>query len=234
MAEFWMTHDFTHVQNDNSRLETSTKTSNQTTSNNDTEGITASASNQLDDNTNSINNAADDDSPLATNHIGHITSDQCTEESSSRQNRDDQRRMGCAQSITTRIDHIDEHLGPIDTVDVTGVISKEHTTQGGKGAKQVGLPSNWRLNGVDVPASRAPSMIDEYPVLAVAAAFANGETRMRGLHELRVKESDRLAAVAAGLVSAGVECAIEGDDLIVMGKGGHISSVFLTGVVSVQ
>ncbi len=61
-----------------------------------------------------------------------------------------------------------------------------------------------RLTGVDVPAARAPSMIDEYPVLAVAAAFAEGTTRMRGLHELRVKESDRLAAVAAGLAEAGV------------------------------
>jgi len=75
------------------------------------------------------------------------------------------------------------------------------------------------LRGVDVPAGRAPSMIDEYPILAVAAAFAEGETRMRGLHELRVKESDRLAAVAAGLAAAGVSHAIEGDDLIVQGRG---------------
>jgi 3-phosphoshikimate 1-carboxyvinyltransferase len=76
-----------------------------------------------------------------------------------------------------------------------------------------------RLTGVDVPAHRAPAMIDEYPVLAVAAAFAAGPTRMRGLHELRVKESDRLAAVAAGLAAAGVTHAIEGDDLIVAGDG---------------
>ncbi len=75
------------------------------------------------------------------------------------------------------------------------------------------------LHGVDVPAARAPSMIDEYPILAVAAAFACGTTRMRGLHELRVKESDRLAAVAAGLAAAGVEHAIEGDDLLVEGRG---------------
>ncbi len=75
------------------------------------------------------------------------------------------------------------------------------------------------LKGVDVPAERAPSMIDEYPVLAVAAAFAKGETRMRGLSELRVKESDRLAAVAAGLDAAGVANRIEGDDLIVTGTG---------------
>ena len=59
-----------------------------------------------------------------------------------------------------------------------------------------------RLTGVTVPAARAPAMIDEYPILAVAASFAQGTTRMRGLHELRVKESDRLAAVAAGLAEA--------------------------------
>jgi 3-phosphoshikimate 1-carboxyvinyltransferase len=75
------------------------------------------------------------------------------------------------------------------------------------------------LRGVDVPAARAPSMIDEYPVLAVAASFAEGTTIMRGLKELRVKESDRLAAVADGLKANGVEFEIDGDDLIVHGKG---------------
>ena len=73
------------------------------------------------------------------------------------------------------------------------------------------------LKGVVVPAARAPAMIDEYPVLAVAAAFAQGETRMCGLAELRVKESDRLVAVADGLAAAGVPHRIEGDDLIVTG-----------------
>jgi 3-phosphoshikimate 1-carboxyvinyltransferase len=76
------------------------------------------------------------------------------------------------------------------------------------------------LRGVEVPASRAPSMIDEYPILAVAAAFAQGRTIMRGLSELRVKESDRLAAVIAGLQACGVEAWDEGDDLIVKGLGG--------------
>jgi 3-phosphoshikimate 1-carboxyvinyltransferase len=75
------------------------------------------------------------------------------------------------------------------------------------------------LRGVDVPAERAPSMIDEYPILAVAAACAEGTTRMRGLKELRVKESDRLAAVADGLKANGVKVEIEGDDLIVHGAG---------------
>jgi 3-phosphoshikimate 1-carboxyvinyltransferase len=78
------------------------------------------------------------------------------------------------------------------------------------------------LRGVEVPARRAPSMIDEYPVLAVAAAAARGVTRMKGLAELRVKESDRLAATAALLAANGVTAAIEGDDLIVQGTGGAI------------
>jgi 3-phosphoshikimate 1-carboxyvinyltransferase len=77
-----------------------------------------------------------------------------------------------------------------------------------------------RLKGVAVPAARAPAMIDEYPVLAVAAAFAEGTTHMQGLHELRVKESDRLAAVAAGLAAAGVAHEIHGDDLLVHGGKG--------------
>ena len=75
------------------------------------------------------------------------------------------------------------------------------------------------LKGVEVPPERAPSMIDEYLVLGVAAAYAEGTTRMRGLKELRVKESDRLAATAAMLRVNGVDVDIEGDDLIVHGRG---------------
>ena len=75
------------------------------------------------------------------------------------------------------------------------------------------------LKGIEVPADRAPSMIDEYPILAVAASFATGTTAMRGLEELRVKESDRLEAVARGLKLNGVPHTIEGDDLLVQGMG---------------
>ena len=86
-----------------------------------------------------------------------------------------------------------------------------------------------KLKGVHVPAERAPSMIDEYPVLACVAAFASGETRMDGLAELKVKESDRLAATAAGLVANGVEARVEGDTLIVKGAenvtgGGRVAT----------
>ena len=75
------------------------------------------------------------------------------------------------------------------------------------------------LRAVDVPAARAPSMIDEYPILAVAAACASGTTRMHGLAELRVKESDRLATITSGLRASGVDASIEGDTLVVVGDG---------------
>ncbi len=76
------------------------------------------------------------------------------------------------------------------------------------------------LRGIEVPAARAPSMIDEYPILAVAAAFADGTSVMHGLGELRVKESDRLAAMVAGLQACGVNARDEGDSLIVEGCNG--------------
>lgn len=82
------------------------------------------------------------------------------------------------------------------------------------------LVKSAKLKGVVIPAERAPSMIDEYPVLAVAAACADGITHCQGLAELRVKESDRLAAVAAGLTANGVENRIEGDDLFITGCNG--------------
>jgi len=75
------------------------------------------------------------------------------------------------------------------------------------------------LRGLEVPAARAPSMIDEYPILAVAASFAEGTTVMRGLKELRVKESDRLAAIRDGLRANGVAAEIHGDDLLIEGSG---------------
>ena len=75
------------------------------------------------------------------------------------------------------------------------------------------------LKGVEVPARRAPSMIDEYPILAVAAAFAEGPTLMRGLGELRVKESDRIALTAAGLEACGVLVEEEPEGMIVTGTG---------------
>jgi 3-phosphoshikimate 1-carboxyvinyltransferase len=75
------------------------------------------------------------------------------------------------------------------------------------------------LKGIHVPAVRAPSMIDEYPILAVLAAFAEGRTEMRGLEELRVKESDRLSAICAGLKMCGVQVQELADGLVIEGCG---------------
>ena len=76
------------------------------------------------------------------------------------------------------------------------------------------------LKGADIPAERAPRMIDEYPILAVAAACARGRTVMRGLAELRVKESHRLSAISAGLAACGVRVAVDDDTLTIEGNGG--------------
>ncbi len=99
------------------------------------------------------------------------------------------------------------------------IVELDRRVEGGEEVADLRVRAS-ALKGVDTPAARAPAMIDEYPILAVAAAFAEGETRMRGLHELRVKESDRLAAVADGLLANGVDCAVDGDDLIVRGAAG--------------
>ncbi len=77
------------------------------------------------------------------------------------------------------------------------------------------------LKGVSVPAERAPSMIDEYPILAIAAAYAEGATVLSGLAELRVKESNRLSAIAAGLQACGVRVEEGTDSLTVHGRGGE-------------
>ncbi|GAB0119262.1 3-phosphoshikimate 1-carboxyvinyltransferase [Acidisoma sp. 7E03] len=77
------------------------------------------------------------------------------------------------------------------------------------------------LRAIEVPRARVPSMVDEFPVLSVAAALAQGTSRFRGLSELRVKESDRLAATAALLTVNGIQVEIEGDDLIIHGTGGR-------------
>jgi 3-phosphoshikimate 1-carboxyvinyltransferase len=96
------------------------------------------------------------------------------------------------------------------------IATLERRTEGGEEVADLRVRAR-PLRAVEVPAARAPAMIDEYPILAVAASFAEGVTVMRGLKELRVKESDRLAATAALLRVNGVKAEIEGDDLFVEG-----------------
>ncbi|HBK08165.1 MAG TPA: 3-phosphoshikimate 1-carboxyvinyltransferase [Acetobacteraceae bacterium] len=98
------------------------------------------------------------------------------------------------------------------------VIIKNRRIEGGEPVGDLDITGG-ALSAIDVPNERAPSMIDEYPILAVAAACASGTTRMRGLRELRVKESDRLAATAALLSVNGAKVEIEGDDMIIHGTG---------------
>ena len=128
-------------------------------------------------------------------------------------------------------------ITPGSDVTVEGVLLNEHRTgliktllemgaditisnQRESGGEQIGdIRAKYsKLKGVTVPAERAPSMIDEYPILSIAAAFAQGDTVMLGLDELRVKESDRLAAVARGLEANNIPC-VEGEDTLTVTGG---------------
>jgi len=114
-----------------------------------------------------------------------------------------ERRVGIVQSL---ID-MGASIEIINPRDVCGEPVADLVVRGGK------------LKGVTIPASRAPSMIDEYPVLAVAAACGEGTSRFLGLSELRVKESDRLTLMAQGLRAVGASVEVRGDDLIIHGTG---------------
>jgi 3-phosphoshikimate 1-carboxyvinyltransferase len=97
-----------------------------------------------------------------------------------------------------------------------------HRLEGGEEVGDV-TARHSALKGVETPPERAPSMIDEYPILAVAAAFADGATVMRGVGEMRVKESDRLALMARGLAACGVGVEEEAETMTVVGaaRGNH-------------
>ncbi len=110
--------------------------------------------------------------------------------------------------------------GILDALRAMGVDIQEELTSSESGEPVANLcitaPTK-RLRAIDLGPEFVPRTIDEYPVLAVAAAFADGVSRFRGLHELRVKESDRLEAVRAGLEASGIRADIKGDDLLVEG-----------------
>lgn len=122
-----------------------------------------------------------------------------------------------------RIDNVG--INPLRTGLLTCLQEMGATIRMGETVTMSGEPVAWieiehgELNGIDVPPERAPSMIDEYPILAIAATFAKGRTKMTGLSELRVKESDRLAAISQGLAAAGVHVETDADSLIVEGCG---------------
>jgi len=114
-------------------------------------------------------------------------------------------------------------VGLIDTLKEMGADIAIRNARESGGEKTGDLIARFScLKGVEVPPERAPAMIDEYPILAIAASFAEGHTIMRGLEELRVKESDRLAAVVAGLRANGVKVEELEDGMIVEGCGGEV------------
>ena len=92
-------------------------------------------------------------------------------------------------------------------------------TEGGEPVADLRVRFSGTMRGIEVPAERAPSMIDDYPILSVVAACATGRTVMRGVKELRVKESDRIDAMARGLEACGVRVEEAEDVLIVHGMG---------------
>jgi 3-phosphoshikimate 1-carboxyvinyltransferase len=123
-----------------------------------------------------------------------------------------------------RIDNVllnPTRIGLIETLLEMGarIVIAERRSAGGEDVGDLEVSAS-ALKSMTVPAERAPSMIDEYPVLAVAAAFAEGTTRLQGLGELKVKESDRLAAMAAGLAANGVSVTLGEDWLEVTGRPG--------------
>lgn len=91
--------------------------------------------------------------------------------------------------------------------------------EGGEPVADLRVRFSGNMQGIEVPPARAPSMIDEYPILSVVAAFASGKTVMKGVKELRVKESDRIDAMARGLEACGVRIEEDEDTLIVHGMG---------------
>jgi 3-phosphoshikimate 1-carboxyvinyltransferase len=111
--------------------------------------------------------------------------------------------------------------GLVDTLLEMGarITTLRHAESGGEPLADLLIEAG-PLHGVDVPEARVPSMIDEFPILAVAAAAARGTTRMHGLSELRVKETDRVAAIIRGLAACGVKVESGGDWLEVRGAGG--------------
>jgi 3-phosphoshikimate 1-carboxyvinyltransferase len=118
--------------------------------------------------------------------------------------------------------------GLIATLRQMGALISEEEVRHSGGEAMAGFRvRHGALRGVEVPPQRAPAMIDEYPILAVAASFADGITVMRGLKELRVKESDRLAATADMLRVNGIDVEISGDDLAVRGCGHAVGGGFV-------
>lgn len=132
-------------------------------------------SDHLDNDTNSVDKATDNDSPLATDAVGKITSDESTEEGTARENRDDERRVAFGESILAlALDLFNEELGAVDTVDVTGIVTEEDTSERGEGAHEVGLPGDGSLDLLDILGSLEGDRAMSLVVVGVCNAHFEG------------------------------------------------------------
>lgn len=144
------THNLRHVQNDDGGLETDTETGDQTTG----DDTTKTGGSNLDDNTDDVDHAAEDDGILATNDLSHVTSDDSTKEGTGGQDRDDEGVVrGAERSGGRAFDIVDEESRASDTVDVSGVVTEEDTTEGRESAHQVGFPGDRSLDAGDIVGS---------------------------------------------------------------------------------
>jgi 3-phosphoshikimate 1-carboxyvinyltransferase len=114
----------------------------------------------------------------------------------------------------------ERRIGLLETLKEMGadVVTENLRESGGEKIGDLRVRAS-SLKGIEVPAERAPSMIDEYPIVCVLAAFSEGRTVLRGVEELRVKESDRLAAIAGGLKACGIQVEELADGLVIEGRG---------------
>lgn len=176
----WPTHNFRHVQNDDGGLETDTQTSNKTTSNDCTESRRVGRGSDLDNDTTDVDQATDDDSPLAANELGDISSNDGSEEGTGRQDRGDQRQVGIGEgSGRGTLDSLVEGRRARDTVDVTRVITEEDTTERGKGADDIRLPGDGGLNAFDI-AGRVQASSRNDRVVAAVLLVGRHDGRGRG------------------------------------------------------
>jgi hypothetical protein len=144
------THNLRHVENDNGGFETDAETGDETTDNDGSKRVT-SARDHLDDDTDHIDEAAQNNSPFATNEVGDVAGNNSAEEGTARQDRDDERGVGFVDFLGADVlDGLDEDLGAEDTVDVAGVVAEEDTAERGEGADQVGLPGDGGLDALNI------------------------------------------------------------------------------------
>lgn len=174
------THNLRHVQDDNGGLETDTQTSNQTTSNDGTKGGRVGRGGDLDDDTKEVDETTDNNSPLAADELGDISSDESSKEGTGRQDRGDQRQVGIGEGgSTVALDGLVEDLGARDAVDVARIITEEDTTERGKGTDDICLPGDGGFDAFDIGGGVQAGSRNDRVVAAVLLLVGRHDGRAR-------------------------------------------------------